>query len=138
MDYVIKVSGLGAGQKIMTDTPELRQRAEELLNRYKANGKLKPLSQRRGGWFANDEDIPVTSEVAKLRIDEELEDVKNQRISFEREKAEFEAKVKAFNELNSTTETDLPKKEPKKSAYQMKIEAEEKETLKDSKSFKRD
>lgn len=84
MNYIIKVSGVGAGEKIITKTAKQKKLAEGLLNRKSKSRQ----------WYADDEDIPVTATIAKAVVDKELASLKEQMEAFEKEKAEF-AKMKA-------------------------------------------
>jgi hypothetical protein len=84
MNYIIKVSGFGAGEKIFTNTAREKKLAEGLLNRKSKSRQ----------WYADDEDIPVTATIAKSLVDKELSSLKEQMAAFEKEKAEF-AKMKA-------------------------------------------
>jgi hypothetical protein len=84
MNYIIKVSGFGAGEKIFTKTAKQKKLAEGLLNRKSKSRQ----------WYADDEDIPVTATIAKSLVDKELSSLKEQMAAFEKEKAEF-AKMKA-------------------------------------------
>ena len=84
MNYIIKVSGFGAGEKIFTNTAREKKLAEGLLNR----------KSRSRQWYADDEDIPVTATIAKSLVDKELSSLKEQMAAFEKEKEAF-AKMKA-------------------------------------------
>lgn len=101
MNYIIKVSGFGAGEKIFTNTAREKKLAEGLLNRKSKSRQ----------WYADDEDIPVTATIAKSLVDKELSSLKEQMAAFEKEKAEF-AKMKSESQgAQKQTKATKSKKE---------------------------
>jgi hypothetical protein len=100
MKYIIKVKGHGAGEKRFTDTVKKRKLAESLLNRKSKNRV----------WYADDEEIPVSADIAKAVVDKELASLKEQMEAFEKEKADFQ-RMKDEQNAHKQTRTTKPKKD---------------------------
>jgi len=121
MNYIIKVSGFGAGEKIFTKTAKEKKLAEGLLNRKSKSRQ----------WYADDEDIPVTATIAKSLVDKELSSLKEQMAAFEKEKEAF-AKMKAESQGRAAeieSKAKITKTEADSKANIMQAEADAKVKL---------